>query len=393
MNVKYNSEKSKRIKKIKSFNFLAKPTKRNKSLHKIYNSEKENINSINIKENIEKKEKGKILVKNTDLNLNFYKDLSNESFVDDFFSSINDTFTIFNSINDILYLVFASIEKSIISYDLKNFQKICEVKHAHNKYITNFRHIFDKKEKRDIIMSVSAIDNNLKLWNVNKWDCFLEIKNVNEKGALFSASFLSEKNEIFILTSNYNFFKKKEPIKLFNLNQEKIFEIKIDLSIIYIDCYYENDFNNIFIIINAQNKIISYDYPNNRIYNKYGKNKSSYFSIIIHDNKKESKLFASNFEGSIEIYGFHSGKLLNEIDINFKGFYGLCLWNENNLLVACCDNTIKIINLEEKKLKKCLYGHGNYVTTLKKIYINNLGECLISQGITSDTIKLWKMDY
>ena len=41
MNVKYNSEKSKKTKKIKSFNILSKPTKRNKSLHKIYNSEKE----------------------------------------------------------------------------------------------------------------------------------------------------------------------------------------------------------------------------------------------------------------------------------------------------------------------------------------------------------------
>jgi len=392
MNVKYNSEKSKKTKKIKSFNILSKPTKRNKSLHKIYNSEKENINSINIKDNIEKKENEKILVKNSDINLCFYKDLS-KSFVDDFFSSINDTFTIFNSINNILYLIFASIEKSIIAYDLKNFQKICELKNAHNKYITNFRHIFDKNEKKDIIMSVSAIDNNLKLWNVSKWNCFLEIKNVNEKGALFSASFLLENNNIFILTSNYNFFKKKEPIKLFNLKKEKIFEIKIDLSIIYIDCYYENDYNDIFIIINGQNKIFSYDYTNKKIYNKYGKNKCSYFSIFVQDNKKDSKLFASNFDGSIEIYGFHSGQLLNEININFKGFYGLCLWNENNLLVACCDNAIKIINLKEKKLKKCLYGHSNYVTTLKKIYIHNLGECLISQGITSDTIKLWKMDY
>jgi len=392
MNVKYNSEKSKKTKKIKSFNILSKPTKRNKSLHKIYNSEKENINSINIKDKIEKKENEKILVKNSDINLCFYKDLS-KSFVDDFFSSINDTFTIFNSINNILYLIFASIEKSIIAYDLKNFQKICELKNAHNKYITNFRYIFDKNEKKDIIMSVSAIDNNLKLWNVSKWNCFLEIKNVNEKGALFSASFLLESNNIFILTSNYNFFKKKEPIKLFNLKKEKIFEIKIDLSIIYIDCYYENDYNDIFIIINGQNKIFSYDYTNKKLYNKYGKNKCSYFSIFVQDNKKDSKLFASNFDGSIEIYGFHSGQLLNEININFKGFYGLCLWNENNLLVACCDNAIKIINLKEKKLKKCLYGHSNYVTTLKKIYIHNLGECLISQGITSDTIKLWKIDY
>ena len=55
MNVKYNSEKSKKTKKIKSFNLLSKPIKRNKSLHKINNSEKENINSINIKNIIEDK--------------------------------------------------------------------------------------------------------------------------------------------------------------------------------------------------------------------------------------------------------------------------------------------------------------------------------------------------
>ena len=396
MNVKYNSEKSKKTKKIKSFNLLSKPIKRNKSLHKINNSEKENINSINIKNIIEDKKIEKSEINKSDLNLIFYKDLSNDSFVDDFFSSINDTFAIFNSFNNILYLVYANIEKSIVSYDLKHFQKICEIKNAHNKYITNFKHIFESKKKRDIIMSVSAIDNNLKLWNINNWECFLEIKNVNKIGALFSASFLFEKNDIFILTSNYNFFKKKEPIKIFNLKAENIFEIKFEFSIINIDCYYENenDFNKIYIIINAQNKIYSYDYSNKKIYNKYGKNKNSYFSTIVHNNNNiNSKLIASNYNGLIEIYDFNSGKELNEIDINFKGLYGICLWNEDILLMACTDNTIKIINLKEKKVINCLHGHNKYVTTLKKIYIPNVGNFLISQGITADEIKLWKSNY
>ena len=392
MNVKYNSEKSKKTKKINSFNLLSKPTKRNKSLHKIHNSEKENINSINIKNIKDDKNIEKIQLNKSDLNLVFYKDLSQDSFVDDFFSSINDTFTIFNSFNNILYLVYANIEKSIISYDLKNFQKICEIKNAHNKYITNFKHIFEKKKKRDIIMSVSAIDNNLKLWNINNWECFLEIKNVNKIGALFSASFLLEKNDILILTSNYNFFKKKEPIKIFNLNAENIFEIKFEFSIIHIDCYYEkgNNFSKIYIIINAQNKIYSYDYSNKKIFNKYGKNRSSYFSVIVHNNNINTKLIASNYNGFIEIYDFYSGQELNEIDINFKGLYGICLWDEDIILTACTDNTIKIINIKEKRIINSLHGHNKYVTTIKKIYIPDIGNCLISQGITSDEIKLWK---
>ena len=389
MNVKYNSEKSKKTKKIKSFYVYSKPIKRNKSLHKIYSSGKENINTINIKNNTKKIEKEKAEIKKKDLDFTFYKELSNDSFVDDFFSSLNNTFLIFNSINNILYLIFSNIDKSIISYDLKYFQKICEIKTAHNKYISNFRHILDKKNKRDIIMSVSAIDNNLKLWNINKWECILEIKDVNKTGALFSSSFLIEKNDIYILTSNYNLLKRKEPLKLFNIKAEKIYEIKLEHSVILTDCYYENDFKNIFIIYITQNKIFSYDYSNKKFYNYYGKIKASYHSIIIFNNNYKTKIVASNFNGLIEIYDFHSGKELNEIDINCTGFFGICLWDEDNLLVACSDKTIKIIDLKEKKFKRNLFNHNNYVTTLKKIYIPNLGDCLISQGITSDSIKLW----
>ena len=52
-------------------------------------------------------------------------------------------------------------------------------------------------------------------------------------------------------------------------------------------------------------------------------------------------------------------------------------------------NFYMIINLKEKKLKKCFFGHNYFVATVKKIYIPKIGDCLISQGITSDTIKLW----
>jgi WD40 repeat protein len=329
-------------------------------------------------------------LKKLDLDFIFYKDLTNQAFADDFSSSSDNTFAVFKSINEIFYLVFANLEKSIISYDIKNSQKICEIKNAHNNYIINFRHFYDKKNKRDLLMSVSSFDNNIKIWNINTWDCILELKNVNRTGTLYSASFLYDNTEAFIISSNWNILKRKEPIKIFNLKGEKISEIKEMHSINFIDCYYE--INNIYIIIGTHNNVISYDYTNNKTYKTYGKIKGCYYSIIVHYNieNKITQLIASNFGGIIEIYNFHTGDILCEIKIdNLSGFLGVCLWDENNLFVGCCDNSIKLINLKEKKLKKCLVGHNYFVATVKKIYIPKIGHCLISQGTTSDTIKLW----
>ena len=384
MNVKYNSEKPKKSKKIKIFNLSNEQLTRHKSLNKINNSEKENINSINIQNN---KQNEKIKLKQLDLDFVFYKDLTDRSFADDFSGSCGNTFTVFKSINEIYYLVFASVEKSIISYDIQNNQKTCEIKNAHNNYIIDFRHLYDKKNKKDLLISVSSFDNNIKVWNIYNWTCILEIKNANRTGALYSASFLCDNNEIYIISSNYNLLKRKDPIKIFNLNGKIIKEIKISNSVNFIDCYYE--INNIYIIFGIHSNVLSYDYSNNKMYNNYGKYgqiKGYYNGIYVYNNK----LIASNFGGSIEVFNFHTGEILDEVRLNINsGFLGVCLWDENNLFVGCADNTIKLINLKEKKLKKCLVGHNYFVATVKKIYIPKIGHCLISQGTTSDTIKLW----
>ena len=57
----------------------------------------------------------------------------------------DNSFNIFKSINNILYLIYSNVEKSIIIYDLINNRKIIEIKNAHKEYITNIKHCFDKK--------------------------------------------------------------------------------------------------------------------------------------------------------------------------------------------------------------------------------------------------------
>ena len=100
-----------------------------------------------------------------------------------------NTFCVFKSIYDIFYLIYTSKNNSIIFYNLLDDKKINEIKNTHKQYITNYRHYLDNYNKRDLIISLSLDDNNLKLWNVNNYECLLNIENVNKNGGLLSACF------------------------------------------------------------------------------------------------------------------------------------------------------------------------------------------------------------
>ena len=161
---------------------------------------------------------------------------------------IDNIFSVFNSINNIFYLIYANKDNSIISYDLINNKKINEIKNAHNKNIVNFRHNFDKLNKRDLIISISAEDNNIKLWDITNFNCLLHLKNINKVGELFSGCFLNIDCNIYILSTNINRYNS-EPIKVFNLNGNIIKEISDSKEdTVFIDVFYDNLLSKYFII-------------------------------------------------------------------------------------------------------------------------------------------------
>ena len=91
----------------------------------------------------------------------------------------------------IFYIIYTNENRSIISYDLINNKKINEIKNAHSELITNLRHYSDKINKRDLIISISSKNNNIKLWNINTFECLLNLENINNNGLLFSACFFN----------------------------------------------------------------------------------------------------------------------------------------------------------------------------------------------------------
>ena len=84
-----------------------------------------------------------------DVNIEYIKDLTKDSFA--YEESVN-SFCIFKSFDDLLIIIYTTRSQSIISYDIINDKKLKEIENAHDKPITNFRHCFDKINKRDLII-------------------------------------------------------------------------------------------------------------------------------------------------------------------------------------------------------------------------------------------------
>ena len=307
----------------------------------------------------------------------------------------DNTFCVFNSINNILYLIYSNNKNSIISYNIVDNIKMKEVQNAHDKIIINFRHCLDEKNNRDLIMSISAFDNNIKLWNLKNFDCLLNMKNVNNSGWLNSACFLNDNDNIYICSSNGEngnpTIENLEQIKIFDLNGNKLKEIKYSNDNIYlIDNYYDKKLCQNYLITGNNGYVKSYDYENNKIYHKYSnEDKRIHYSINIYTDKGIIKLIESSCDGNIRIWNFHWGEFLNKIKFNRIYIFGICLLKNEYLFVGCDDNTIKIIDLNNLKIINILKGHQSYVLSVKIITHPQYGDCLISQGMFDCPIKLW----
>ena len=308
-----------------------------------------------------------------------FKDLINDSYLQ---YALDNTYSIFKSINNSSYIVYSNKNKSIITYNIITNEKISEIKNAHNQYITNFRHYFDKIKRRDLIISISSDDNNIKLWDFNNWELICDIKSINNKGYLYSACFLNikENNINYILSSNDN-YSKSEYIKVYDFNGNKIKEISdSNERTFFIDTYYDNKFNIYYIIAGNNSYVKSYNYNENKLYHKYidnnNNNLEDHDSIIIINNKGTIKMIESSEDGILRIWNFHSGLLLDRIVICEDKLYGICLWNNNYLFVGGDDKTLKIIDLDKKTIINNLF-QKNSIINIKKFEHPIYGECII----------------
>ena len=362
--------------------YMKKKTKRKKN-KKEKNSDSEKKRKKKSKRK-ESKEEDDI---DSPINIKYQCDLITDAYS---ISYSDNIFIIFTSILDELILVYSSKDNTIIFFSIVDNIKINEIINAHPDYITNFRHHRDKINDRDLILSISGKSNNLKVWDFYKCECLYEFEKVNKNGYLNSACFISEKRSIYIITSHYKFSPPPEPIKVFSLKGRKKMNIeKSNFSTVFIDTYYDKKLEKIFIISGNYNFVRVYDFEENVLYRKFNDHDLKYHdSVIINDSSKTVKVIESSGDGNVRIWDFHEGDLLEKIQINKAGVYGICQWNKNYLFVGC-KKTIKLLDIKNQKKIKTLGGHENEVLSIKKIVHPKYHDCLLSLDRDNFSIKLW----
>ena len=306
----------------------------------------------------------------------------------------NNSIIVFKSINGILYLIYSTEGKSIISFDLAHNKKINEIKSAHNNAISNFKHIKDIYNKRDLLMSISSFDNNIKIWDTLNFECICNIKNIYIEGHLSSANFLNDKNQNqhYIIVSNTNPIYFTNPIIVFDMHGNKIKEINDSCDKTYfINSFYDEKSSTNYIIAGNDGYVRSFDYNKNKLYHSYADYYifNEHYNIIIYDKINSVKMIDFCRNGIIRIWDFHSRMLLNRFIYDKTEIFGGCLWDEEYLYVAFGDGKIKLLRLNDGKVVHNIMSNYTRIIYLQKIRHPMYGECLISQGYDNECIKLW----
>ena len=322
------------------------------------------------------------------INLKIYKTITQSSYIP---CSIDNTFAAFSSLNNELLLVYATKMKSIECFDLVKNKFHKTILNAHNGEILTIRHYCPKIMNKDLILSGSNGDYAVKIWEVETWSCIFNISKIYEKGNMYSVCILFDEfqNENFIFTSSDADF-----IKIYDFDGKFIKNInKTNTNENYfIDTFYDRKDYKYYLISGEMRTVKSYELNTHQLFRIYCDNNSfcEHISAFIYRQDGITKLVESEFFGSIRVWDFHSGNLIKKIEICRRiPLVSMCLWNENYLLVSCVDNTIKLVDFKNYALIKSFAGHNNEVCTIKKIIHPSFEECLISQGLYNDQIKLW----
>ena len=326
-------------------------------------------------------------------NISYSKDIITNSFAN---YSNNNSFTVYLSIDKIQQLIYSTKNKSIVKYNITDDKKEKEIFKAHESYITSLKHFYDHIKNRDLIMSISKKDNNLKIWNAWNLDNICNIPKVNSKFCLYSACFLEDANDNFIVTSNgcsrdsYSSLEQFEPLKVYNLSGNNILSLeKCNDCTYYVDSYYDEKIEKNYIITGNYGYIKSFDFDKSSLYHKYFDNsKGIHNSVIVNSHEEKIKMIDSCEDGIIRIWEFHSAKLLRKISVVDNILYGICLWNSNYIFVGCKDQSIKLIELTNGLSIKELKGHKGRVISIMKSTNTNGKDYLISQSL-DNKIKLW----
>jgi len=388
-NVDNIPKKTQTYNELKSNDSSEEQKKRN-SIEVVNKENKKNeININSTKNNIINNNKTATFQSKSPINLKVSKTLTNSSYIE---YTMDNAFDAFTTLSGNVLLVYATKFKSIECFDIVKQKFIKTLLNAHTSLILIIKYYCPKFMKKEIILSSSnAPDYCIKIWDINNWTCILNFNKIYDKGNMLAVclQFDEFQKESYIFTSN-----DFGPIKIWGFNGKFIKNINKSENneTYFLDTYYDDLLLKYFLICGEMKCCKSYELNTHQLFRTYLDNTScaEHTSAFINKNGNTVELVECEFYGYIRIWNFRSGDLIKKIEVCKRiPLVSMCLWNKNYLLASCVDYTIKLIDFKNYAFIKSFNGHNNEVSTIKKIMHPTYGECLISQGLANEQIKMW----
>ena len=180
-------------------------------------------------------------------------------------------FEFFISVKNIPYIIYIKKDKEyynplnkyeekniIVFYDIKNEQIKFQIRNPHSDSIKDIKYIFDKKNKRDLIISISL--SFIKVWNFKNMQILHEINREYKDNNLI--------NNINII-NNDDYIHINEAISgsniiTYNIDGKKINTIKNNKEIFNIESFIDSKAKKSYIIVNYKDYLVSYDHDKNK---------------------------------------------------------------------------------------------------------------------------------
>lgn len=303
-------------------------------------------------------------------------------------NSIDSVFSAYKSIKGESLVVWGTPQYTIVCHDLALNKNIFTVQHAHNNTIFSCRHYFDRKGKRDLVIT-SSYDRSVKVWNASsKWENVVNIPNSHLGYNIYSVCILSDEKESknYIISS-----APSEYTKIWDFTGKHVKDFGVsNESTYYINSFFEHKQSKHYILNANSSDVKSYDFKTGQLYHSYhGTPQTWHMSALVVEVNNIMQLVESDGNGNIRIWNFHTAVNLKIISssgvINLRG---ICLWNDHYLFSSGSDYQVKLYNLKDEAFVKGFHGHTSTVCSVDKIVHPHYGECLISHGLDGK-LKLW----
>ena len=162
-----------------------------------------------------------------------------------------------------------------------------------------------------------------------------------------------------------------------------------------INNYITRIFHYIYIVTSNKGYAKAYSYYSNKLFHEYvdKEEKNNIFKMMINHYVKYKiciGLKTSSSANKIKFYNFFKGDLIKTIILDKDIFSDVIFWNYFFLVGLCVDKKIRFVDVEKEEIIDSLSNKKNKENFLiKKIMHPKYGECIISQEVNKEALKLW----